>query len=48
VKREPFSKEKTTPDKSGVAKVQGGGADKQRRRTDKGGDMSVQSSKWAL
>jgi hypothetical protein len=34
-----FGQEKTTPDKSGVAKVQGGGADLQRRRASKGGEM---------
>jgi hypothetical protein len=43
-----LEQEKTTPDKSGVAKVQGGGADLQRRRASKGGEMLARFWKWAF
>jgi hypothetical protein len=33
---------------SGVAKVQGGGADLQHRRTGKGGEMPVLLKRWGL
>ena len=31
-----------------MAKVQGGGADLQRRRTDKGGEISVLKQRWGF